>query len=616
MPPRAISRSSTNLPKTCGNIARRHLSATAAALALLACGSEQTGRTLELAAHYPELCPPDGSTSGSRTLELRALGDFDPSNATVAFIDEDARGQELALPHQTRAIELLTVGPRSYWSRVSLREDGPTDALLLPADEPCALWQSDRSGSGFDAGTALGIWGERWLLAAGAAADDEPRARALRVLDLSTAQMHPAGDLEMARARAHATVTELGEALLVAGGEDPTSGAVHDDAERIVVTSSDLDSSLLALARGRSRHAAISEGDSVLLVGGIDANGEALDRLERVAGASDAALARLQDARLEPQLLRLDDGRLLVAGGYTEQGGQRMAVASLEWLSADASEYLGSAELDAGALGRAFVATVGGGVLAVGGCDEAGDPSAAVWWVDGAQQASRLADLPPQALDCSPQLAVATLAAPLLASGGRLWRFDAWAGRFESGGFDTDDARATKLLTGTDAGVVYWAQPEADGLQLFALRHDTRNRYSSDVTPFLVSDSARLAPSAAADASDYARYEADLELLGSEAEVWVTDTLYADFDLQLQAGEPLPLLLLSDEVVGDGRCAWPASGRDETVHVQRRARELLLTGDAGSARCTLRHEGAVRVGLRGRDTVTHVTRLSISRGAP
>lgn len=583
---------------------------------LLACGSERTGRTLALAAHYPELCPPTGSTSGSRTLELRALGDFDPSNGTVAFIDEDARGRELTLPNQTRAIELLTVGPRSYWSRVSLREDEPTEALLLPANEACALWQTDGGGAGFDTGTAMGIQGERWLLAAGAAADDQPRARALRVLDLSTAQMHPAGDLEMSRARAFATVTELGDGLLVAGGEDPSSGAVHDDAERVAITDGAVDSSLLALERGRSHHAAISEGDSVLLAGGIDVRGEALDRLERVAGASDAVPVRLQDARIEPQLLRLDDGRLLVAGGYTEEDGRRVAVTSLEWLSADASEHLGSIELDPGVLGRAFVATVGGGVLAVGGCDEAGDPSAAVWWVARNQQASRLPDLPRQALDCSPRLALATLAAPVLVSGGQLWRFDPWAGRFESSGFDVDDATATRLLTGTDAGVVYWVRPDADGLQLFALRHDTRNRYSPDITPFLVSDSGRLAPNAAASTSEYARYGADLELLGSDAEVWVSDTLYADFDLQLQASDPPPLLLLSDVVVGEGRCTWPKTGRNETLHVQRRGRDLLLEGDVDSTRCTLRHGGAVRVGLRGRDEITHVARLSISRGAP
>ncbi len=77
MPPRAISRSNTYLPKICGNMRARHLSATFALLVLQSCSSPPPAETQRIVAHYAPLCTPASDHSGSRTIEIRALGDFE-----------------------------------------------------------------------------------------------------------------------------------------------------------------------------------------------------------------------------------------------------------------------------------------------------------------------------------------------------------------------------------------------------------------------------------------------------------------------------------------------------------------------------------------------------------
>jgi hypothetical protein len=152
---------------------------------------------------------------------------------------------------------------------------------------------------------------------------------------------------------------------------------------------------------------------------------------------------------------------------------------------------------------------------------------------------------------------------------------------------------------------------------LLALRHDTRNLYSADVTPFLLTDSSRLAPSGWGTPENYARYADDqrLELLGDSADVWITDTRYADFNLELTVEQgPPPLLLLGDQAFGAGACAWPKPAPSNGVYrVERVGQELRLFGNTAPKVCSLRSSGRLAIGLRGRAAESRIARLAVTR---
>src|SRR5262245_39084745 len=113
MPPDASSRSSTYLPKICGNMPRSHATVPAALALLTACGNPAASR-VEIAAHYVPACAPAPEAAPSR-LELSALGDFEPSNASVAILRSDAQSQTLVLPEGTSAVELSSLDGDAYW---------------------------------------------------------------------------------------------------------------------------------------------------------------------------------------------------------------------------------------------------------------------------------------------------------------------------------------------------------------------------------------------------------------------------------------------------------------------------------------------------------------------
>src|SRR5690606_5314369 len=179
--------------------------------------------------------------------------------------------------------------------------------------------------------------------------------------------------------RAHATVTPFGATLLVAGGENPLHGEEgaraepRDTAERFDPGARRFVGSI-PLVEPRSRHAAVvlASGET-LLVGGRGALGDALRVLELVSPDSErgsiAGLPALRAPRLSPSAFVLDDGRLFVGGGTSADGAP---LAALEWLSGDARQHLAFelAPVIPPRHERAFAPLPGGGVLAVGGCEE------------------------------------------------------------------------------------------------------------------------------------------------------------------------------------------------------------------------------------------------------
>ncbi|HEX2882215.1 MAG TPA: hypothetical protein VHO25_21995, partial [Polyangiaceae bacterium] len=108
--------------------------------ALFGCTNEAAVEPRAIHAHYPSSCDPGSDSSGSRAIELRALGDFDPGNATVVFVAENDRERVLAIPEQTQAVELRTVGLEPHWGVAAVADDAAIDVALWPAAQSCDLF--------------------------------------------------------------------------------------------------------------------------------------------------------------------------------------------------------------------------------------------------------------------------------------------------------------------------------------------------------------------------------------------------------------------------------------------------------------------------------------------
>src|SRR3970040_484885 len=114
MPPAAISRSSTYLPKICGNIAPAQRSSIWLFPLFLGCSEpEPIDKTLIVRVHELPSCPLPRTAQNELlplTIELHALGDFGATNQTAEFLRLDQRGQTLPFPAGTRAIAARGVG--------------------------------------------------------------------------------------------------------------------------------------------------------------------------------------------------------------------------------------------------------------------------------------------------------------------------------------------------------------------------------------------------------------------------------------------------------------------------------------------------------------------------
>jgi hypothetical protein len=174
-------------------------------------------------------------------------------------------------------------------------------------------------------------------------------------------------------------VTPFGSALLVAGGSN-RDRAANDSADVFDPVSGRFEQATIDLQQSRANHAAVvlASGET-LLVGGSNAETAALTQLEIVSPEtrtySVSEFGGLKRGRTSPRALRLTDDRILVAGGFDENG---LPVDTLEWLSADAkssepqSPSLTSADTPPNTppvpvADRGFVA-MPGSALAVGGC--------------------------------------------------------------------------------------------------------------------------------------------------------------------------------------------------------------------------------------------------------
>jgi len=614
---------------------------------------------------------------------MAALGDFPISNSTVESLSLSAQKQKLTFPSDTLALAASARPDSSDQAFIGFSErgSGGLDFLLWPEGSSCEL---SRGGSypaglggealGFDSASGL-------LLIAGSEGFSSSAVVGALTFDARTGQsvvVDPRA--AMRRPRSFATVSGFGEKLLVAGGEypihesDSPAKMVNDTGEVYDPGTGRFEADFITLSVGVTRHAAtlLESGETVLIGGRTEASAassfvQVVSPLTRTSNV----LTSLHIGRSAPAVLRLDDGRLFVAGGEDVDG---RPVGALEWRAADASPlpapFDGTISLPA-RFDRAYAALPGGAVLAVGGCEDrealAGEdcaseclrgcpprPSAAeaahfeAYWIsaDGALTAL---DFPLSA--GHPSLLPGSDGGPwLIAGSGRpgssdgapsapaLYRFDPWHADFEL--FETqlelDLALPAARFVAMGLDSFAWLTEDAQGVVLDGLRLGTRSAFSNDValvTPRDPNDPSRpwhLVPDQAPSAElSYEDGPGALAFTASTSGarkpcVWLSDARFADFSGVLEFSSPVsPSLRLGssqfvDAAASDasGSCPLPALAAGNAggrLQIERSGNHVDLQLGSAHSECLVGAERLSVAVCASELGPTRVTRVSITR---
>jgi hypothetical protein len=611
-----------------------HVSAAAAFWLLSGCSAPETREILlPLTVHSLPSCP----IPTPAELNLRALGDFATSDATVASLSLTAQNEKLTFPSHTLALDSSAYPESSaqVFIGFSERDSDGLDFLLWPEGSVCELLRAASYPAGLG-GEALGFASASGLMMiAGSEGFSSSAVVGALTFDARTGQsvvVDPRA--AMRRPRSFATVTGFGEKLLVAGGEYPiheresSANVFNDTGEVYDPRTGSFEADFVPLAVDVGRHAALLlESGETALIGGRSAASEASSFIQVVSPLTRATklLGTLQLARSAPTALRLDDGRLFVAGGEDAAG---KPVGALEWRAFDTSPlpapFDGTISLPP-RFDRAYAPLVGGAVLAVGGCEDraplAGEdcssecrrgcppqPSYEAFWIsaDGVVTA-----LPLPLGAGRPSLLPGSDGSPWLIAQGRLYRFDPWRARFEPAdrelGLDLTLGPPRFVAMGLDSFA--WLTEDAGGVVLNGVRLGTRSAFSNDVALVTLRDPDD--PSRPAHLVADRPPSSDLDYEGGRAAlafaqstsgsaktcVWISDALFADFSAEFvfSSSESPSLRVGGTEFVdpaadhGNGACSLPArtAGDAGRILLKRVGNHALLTlGDARSE-CTV-----------------------------
>jgi hypothetical protein len=671
MPPAAISRSSTYFPKICGNIANQErsalLGALLASLSSFACGPGDPSITsVSIRAHELSHCEIPRQGDANYTLALTALGPFRAGPSDTQNVNLFGGDTALRFSPETHGVEAVAATPAGNFIGYTERlRDTGIDVLLWNKHRACPLREAGSGGyPSAGAGQALGFspaLGRVLVAGEEGASGGVPNSL---LFDADTgAVTHPFED-----DRAYATVTPFADGFLLAGGENPSAGDGFEDRERwrnaypYSLATGEFGSAI-TLQWDRTRHGALALPDgSTLLAGGYTSDGP-VRQFEIVRPdstiSSTIGLASLTVGRLSPVVLRLEDGRILVGGGYLPIGS---AVGTVEWFSADATDKLGERTLRT-LENRVFVALPGGGALTVASCDacvpseaspDCGCPSGLeATWLTPDDQPHAVAL--PEALACQrparPLLFAGSDGAPWLSCAADpavspsdapapLFRFEAWPAIYSPGDAPQwpvreasprfegpsefvleppPNPRVSPLSLGPDHFV--WVSAAAGG-DLAGARLDVRGSLSRDADSLLGNPEFRplhLAPDrpVPVDRSSTATvprlYDGVLTLSPSELTVWVTDTTYADVTITLTLARAsddtfaAPAIAFGGTLLGTlDACPWPAlpepsdDGTRIALSVVRRGTRVRLYG-ASPSECEV-GSGALSVGFRAPST--------------
>src|SRR5258706_7773649 len=291
MPPAAISRSSTYLPKICGNMRVRKRSAAlqlgrqvarfawlgALASALSSCGDAAPRVRRIEAFTLPECAAP----AADAELELFALGDFPPSNRASEVLAASSVHKSLLFSETLRAISAeAQSGGETFLGFADRSPDG-VDLVLWAQGLPCAVFAPAASSHypGALGGQALGFSAELGTVLLAGGADLENGDGQVGALEFRThdggVSVTDRGEPALLDPRAFATVSAFGAGLLVAGGEDPVKDDPPDQRRRWSTAqiyqprAHRFEPERIELVEERTHHAALTLPDGeVLLIGG------------------------------------------------------------------------------------------------------------------------------------------------------------------------------------------------------------------------------------------------------------------------------------------------------------------------------------------------------------
>jgi hypothetical protein len=645
----------------------------------LGCGAEAPERpVLPVKVHTLPLCDLPAATANVN-LMLQALGDFEATNESAEILPLDRAGAALRFPSATLAVEARVEAEPRFWG-YGERDAKGLDVLLWPRQATCVLFRPDGSQGypGKRGGQALAFdAGSRSVLSAGGSdslvSDAIVGALVFNVATGSAATFDTSESGVLRRPRAFATATSFADKLLVAGGENPLSGVGEDDSEpRSTAEVFDVQKQRftdeIELQSPRTRHAALTLPDGrTLLIGGRTKAGasRALGLLETVDPEANRADIGEQIApRVDPRALVLSDGRVFIGGGTTLDGRPVSPPGELLSRHAKLEAVLDERTLPL-RLGRAFAALPGGGVLAVGGCEdrepddgeierctalcERGCPAHAAessahpyaydaHWLDARGVASEVnlsgISAPRPILlagsDGSPWLIAATAMDPETPA---LFRFNPWTSSFSAVSLAAPvrlprPGYPAPVVVAPDAFV--WLDDDGQHGELLGLRLGTRNRFTQDTALVLQADeldSSRplhLAPDRPVAESPIYDGTLWLDAATEPVMVAVTDTDYADITVAihlLDVGKVVsvpPRVLLGDVELGGDACPWPdGDARDEdalVATVTRAGASAELRFHGGRHACPA-PDGRISLGFRAADGVSVIRRVDVRRRA-
>jgi len=600
-------------------------------------------------------------------VDLSALGDFPTSNDTTPTLSLTAQDVRLAFPSNTLALQATARPDSSDQVFIGFSERGNSglDFLLWPEGSACELFRATSYPAGLG-GEAIGYADANGLLMiAGSEGFSSSAVVGAMTFDARTGQgalVDPRA--AMRKPRSFATVSGFGEKLLVAGGEYPIhesgtrASVFNDDAEIYDPTTASFEAEFVPLALGVARHAAIPlRNGEVALIGGQTAASQASSFIQVVSPLTRTAklVGTLSEGRSAPSVLRLDDDRLFVAGGEDASGSP---IGALEWRGADAgplsTPFDGSIALPP-RFDRAYAALTGGGVLAVGGCEDrepesgedckreclrgcppgpVGSPRYDAFWIsaDGTQT-----ELDFRLVAGHPRLLPGSDGSPwLVADDNQLFRFDPWHGEFEPAGtqLEPSSTRTAARFEGMGSDSFAWLREDAQGVVLSGIRLGTRSAFSNDVPLVSVRDPndpsrpAHLVPDQ--PPSSGVTYEGGPGALAfavstagsSKPCVWISDARFADISAEItfSSGETPSLRLGSVEVVdprasnAEGGCTLPAeSAGGGRVLLERSGSQLRVTIGSAYSVCSI---GVSRVPLAvcaSELGAVRVTRVAVKR---
>ncbi|NRA32799.1 MAG: hypothetical protein HRU17_05615 [Polyangiaceae bacterium] len=547
-------------------------------------GAKEADR-LDVRAHWISSCSPRSEELAK--LDLAALGDFPASNSTFeADIPEEARDLGLLIPIETAAVELRARAADEAFLGVGERRGDTIDISLWPESGSCLLSAGSADYLQELDGKALAVLpNSNTLLVAGGFSEtsNEETVGAITVaLDTGIASSIPA-ERALRQRRGFASATAFGDGILVAGGTDGINGTVSASADVYNPAIDGFDPVSINLSSGRTQHGAVVLRDGrTLLVGGLNDTGQPLRTLETVdpneRSYALAGLATLAEGRSLPQVLRLSDDRILVAGGVDANGAP---ITTAEWFDALARTPIdpvgGKARTDrdlgSSVYERQFAALSGGGFLALGGCtpdDGQGScdpscsagcqPSAEVLWVAANGEIRRI-DADVTSPSGARSLVAGTDGSAWAINSEGWWQFDPWTLQWRAR--RSRSVGPVSALRSASPGLLVWLESTGSGGQIRGARFENRSPWTRYIEPLLDPMPNHLSisqtPNSSTEAPGTHYSIADgLVLHPDSAEVWITDTRYGGFEwLATTTTSELPLLLVHDGNTPT-QCRWPA----------------------------------------------------------